>query len=436
MHQLIAQTVYRIASKLRGENTFSLLNAYSESQWWSAERLEHYQQVHIEALLRFLKHSVQYYADKDFVDIKEIPILTKASLKENSKSLTSSGARIIEAKTTGGSTGQPVTIYKDREAMAREQAGTLRCYGWANILPGDKQARFWGQPINTSAHAKSRLRDLLLNRERFSAFNFTPATLLEFSQRLERFNPAYLYGYVSMLTSMARFIREDGRLLKLPSLKAVISTSEILTEDSRRLLESVFGVKVFNEYGCGEVGSIAHECEHGGMHLVAENLYLEVLDDSGRPVVNKPGRIVVTELHNRAMPLVRYELGDYCTLTNEGCQCGRGLPVISNIHGRAYDIIIGPSERHYHPEFFIYIFEAIKRDGDSIKQFQLVQDDRQIIINIVKSPIFRPEIEKQIEDVLRREFGDYFSYKFNYVPEIAREPSGKMRVVKRVRPVG
>ena len=247
MHQLIAQTVYRIASKLRGENTFSLLNAYSESQWWSAERLEHYQQVHIEALLRFLKHSVQYYADKDFVDIKEIPILTKASLKENSKSLTSSEARIIEAKTTGGSTGQPVTIYKDREAMAREQAGTLRSYGWANILPGDKQARFWGQPINTSAHAKSRLRDLLLNRERFSAFNFTPATLLEFSQRLERFNPAYLYGYVSMLTSMARFIREDGRLLKLPSLKAVISTSEILTEDSRRLLESVFGVKVFNE---------------------------------------------------------------------------------------------------------------------------------------------------------------------------------------------
>jgi phenylacetate-CoA ligase len=212
-------------------------------------------------------------------------------------------------------------------------------------------------------------------------------------------------------------------------LKCVITTSEILDQASRDLIESVFDVKVYNEYGCGEVGSIAHECEHGNMHIMASNLIVEI-DNSGQSD-EYDGEIIVTDLHNYSMPLIRYRLGDYAEFSDSDCRCGRGLPIIKKIHGRAYDIVVDPANYKHHPEILMYIFEDIKRYDSSIKQFQVVQTDKdQLMIRLVTDTNYTDGIENIIQKMVREKVHPEIKTKFEYVEAIEREASGKLRVIK------
>lgn len=434
MNESLAGLVYRGAALLRGEATFRYLYDYKVSQWWSQEQLSEYHERTLGSLFSYLRSNIPFYHELGIVDLEDLPIVSKVDIKQGADKFTNhSFAARAYRKTTGGSTGQPITIVKDQEALAREQAGTLRCYGWAGVAPGARQARFWGVALSRRNRFISDVRDYFLNRRRYSAFNFTEDTLSRFCDDLERFRPTYLYGYVSIIDGLAQYLRESGRQLELPDLQAVITTSEILTDGARNNIEQVFDVKVFNEYGCGEVGSIAHQCEKGSMHINCENLFLETLDEDDNSVVGQPGRIVVTELHNRAQPLVRYDLGDFGTLAENSCECGRGLYLLSDIHGRAYDIVFGPDGRKYHPEFFIYIFEALtETHGDVVRQFQLVQKEQDLTISLIRGRQFDPEVEQVVRSRLEAEFGSYFTYHFRYPEQIAREASGKMRVVKRI----
>ena len=124
-----------------------------------------------------------------------------------------------------------------------------------------------------------RLIDFIANRQRLSAFDITEESLKRYYKTLSEFKPKYLYGYVSMIEAFAIYLNEHQ--LKLPSsVLSIITTSEVLTDDSRVTIESATGLRVFNEYGCGEVGSIAHECERGSMHIMSDNLIVEV--DGGK----------------------------------------------------------------------------------------------------------------------------------------------------------
>lgn len=426
--------VYRLAAAVRREATFRYLSEYLRSQWHSPETIAAGQRESIERLLDYLSLHIPRYTKLGGLALHELPIISKKEIKEQPELFAAKQPRgPLSSKTTGGSTGQPITIIKDREAMAREQAGTLRGYSWAGLRPGDRQARMWGVPSGAQRRAANELRDRLLNRRRFSAFNYTERELEAFHREFLKFKPAYIYGYVSMVRDFANFVGGRAGRASFPWLKAIVTTSEVLSDAARTEISAAFGVRVYNEYGCGEVGTIAHECEQGAMHITAENLIVEVLDEGGSATAGD-GRLVITELHNRAQPLVRYELGDYGRLGDAACPCGRQLPILENIHGRAYDIIVGPQGRKYHPEFFIYIFEDLKRRSESIAQFQLVQRNEQLEIALVRGKEFDETVEHEIVARLTGEFGDYFSYSFRHVDAIEREPSGKLRVVKRVQP--
>ena len=225
-------------------------------------------------------------------------------------------------------------------------------------------------PLSKKSQYLSRVVDFVSNRSRLSAFHINEASLEGYYKKLIKLKPVYLYGYVSMITAFASYL-DRHKLDRLHGLKTIITTSEVLDSGSRGMIERVFGVKVFNEYGCGEVGSIAHECEHGNMHIMAENVIIEI--DASADNEGGCGEIIVTDLHNFAMPLIRYRIGDYATLSYEVCQCGRGLPVIKQVHGRAYDVVIDPDGNKYHPEMLMYIFEELKSNAAGIRQFQVTQ---------------------------------------------------------------
>jgi phenylacetate-CoA ligase len=212
-------------------------------------------------------------------------------------------------------------------------------------------------------------------------------------------------------------------------VKAVITTSEMLTDGIRAQLKSSFGVPVFNEYGCGEVGSIAHECERGKLHVMQENLLVEILDEHGREASR--GELVVTDLHNRATPLLRYRLGDFASSSPEPCTCGRGLTTLERVHGRAYDFVRTPDGLRVHPEAIIYVFEMMKGDGVPVRQFQVEQVKMDtLVVRLVCSEGFTQANEQAITQLLHKHVSDKFRIHISHVQSIPRETSGKLRLVK------
>jgi phenylacetate-CoA ligase len=214
------------------------------------------------------------------------------------------------------------------------------------------------------------------------------------------------------------------------ALKCIISTSEVLTPQDRVLLETVFRTKVYNEYGCGEVGSIAHECSKGSLHVMSENLIIEICDGDRRCGFGETGEVVITELNNHAMPLIRYRLGDFAYLSSETCACGRTLPLVGNIHGRAYDTVRNSTGRLFHGEFFMYIFEDAQKKSYGITKFQVVQQDlNNLLVKIVPGEGFCEDAKKMVIERIRTGFDSAVNVNFEIVEDIPREASGKMRLI-------
>ena len=140
----------------------------------------------------------------------------------------------ISEKKTSGSTGEPVLVLRDAEGLAREQAVTWRGYEWAGVRAGARQARFWGVPLALKPRLIMRCKDAALNRKRFSVFNYSEEMLTRYASDLADFRPAFVYGYVSALNDFSRFLNMRRMPMRIPELKAVIVTSEVLTDGGAR----------------------------------------------------------------------------------------------------------------------------------------------------------------------------------------------------------
>jgi phenylacetate-CoA ligase len=363
-------------------------------------------------------------------EFRNIPLVLKGHIQKDGPRFRSSASlgRLV-TKTSGGSTGQPVEIFKTRDAWAKELAVAWRGFEWAGVGIGDRQARFWGVPLINKDRVRSKLVDIACNRIRLSAFEFTEENLHHYFKQVNEFRPEYFYGYVSMLTEFAAFVDSHDLTLEHP-LKCIISTSEVLTRHARELLERVFSTRVFNEYGCGELGTIAHECEYGQLHLNEENLFVEILDGAKTCPDGISGEIVVTELNNLAMPLIRYRTGDFGVLSDKPCSCGRTLKVLKSVQGRAYDMIKTGDGRIFHGEIMMYIFEDIRRSGVGIKQFQVEQVDLEnILVRIVPGLDFQDSTKETIQTQIRQNIDPAIRVRFQMVKEIPREKSGKLRLI-------
>lgn len=436
MNKLLSKYLfYYPATMLKGEFLPYYWRGYEERQWWSTCEIDAYQKKHFEKILKYSFLQSDYYKESFsgslsetlVKPIAELPTLSKVELINNLEKIRVDRIDLFKSvKTTGGSTGEPVKILKNASALARERCATWRAYEWAGVSLSDRQVRFWGVPHSRRGRFKAEITDIIANRKRISAFSINDDNLYKYYDSICKFKPKYLYGYVSVIEEFARFIKSNN-LMPPSCLKSLITTSEVLTDYTRNFIENVFQCRVFNEYGCGEVGSIAHECEYGRMHVMADNLRVEI--DSTRH--GEAGEVIVTDLFNFITPLIRYRVGDFATLSDEKCPCGRGLPVIKKIHGRAYDIIKTPGGTRIHPEAVIYIFEGIQEKMPVFKQFQVIQTElNTILVNVVPNRSWKESYGDALRKQLALAIGSEFRYEVNLVESLPRENSGKMRVVK------
>lgn len=393
---------------------------------WASERSPFYREA-FNGPRRFRPETVRE-------ELLTLPIIGKADLQKSHEAmLVQPLPGRVTRKVTGGSTGEAVGVVKDRAAIAAERAATAMAYGWFGVKMGDRAVRFWGAPTTRERRMRFAASDFAMNRLRFSAFAFNDADLEQYWRRCEEFRPDYFYGYVSMIETFANFALRKGLRRQWDGLKAVITTSEVLTDPQRELIERAFGVPVQNEYGCGEVGPVAYGCEKGSLHLMTESQVAEVLRPDGSIAgPGESGEIVLTDLNNRAMPLIRYKVGDLAVVGGQ-CACGRGFPTLEKVWGREYDIVEAPDGRRYHGEFFMYLFEDLRTQGASVEKFQVIQTNE---ASLEVRLVIRDAAEAdRLEAIVQQEFErrlPSMSVRMSRVTEIPPKPSGKSTVVENL----
>jgi phenylacetate-CoA ligase len=220
----------------------------------------------------------------------------------------------------------------------------------------------------------------------------------------------------------------------LAGLKHVRTIGETLSPELRRRCQAVLGVPIIDAYSAQEVGVIALECPVSGLyHVQAESLIVEVLDAGGRACApGEIGRVVVTDLHNFATPLLRYELRDYAEV-GPACSCGRGLPTLKRVLGRERNMVRLPSGERHWPIVGMHRFREVGR----ILQYQLVQHDlERVELRLVVAAPLGAEGERRLIEIVQQALGHPFAIELSYSTiELAPTAGGKFEeFVCRVAP--
>ncbi|MEM2960527.1 MAG: hypothetical protein QXU67_02865 [Candidatus Bathyarchaeia archaeon] len=263
---------------------------------------------------------------RNIEDIEKIPILTKEDIQKNTERFISVDFRKDDLlkNSTGGSTGYPLIFYHSRQYQNWATADIHRHFTWCGHQVGERFALLWGSDYDYNRVNKLRrdIENYIKNWLWINTFNIREAEFAEHIVRLKQFRPVFLIGYASSLHMLARILKKNSE--KIESIDAVESSAELLYPRQRKDIESILNCRVFDRYGCREVGNIAHECkEHKGLHISSENNFVEFLDKYGQSVgYGKEGRVVVTNLNNFAFPFIRYDVGDIGSPLGKECSCG------------------------------------------------------------------------------------------------------------------
>ena len=441
MYPWLSKTLYYAVQSFTGMKVYDRLKKFEETQWYTREDLKELQWQKLKKLLQHANKHVSYYQEKfkklglspDDInkpeDFRKLPFLTKEDIRNNISYLKSKNIKHFVADCTSGTAGTPMIFFKERSTSGYFLAAKYRGHRWHNIDIGDKEVKLWGLPIDQKPKWREYAKDFILNRTLFVAFDISRETLRQHFKACQRIRPKYMYGYSSALYRFARYLKEEKIDATQLNLKGVISTSEVLYDFERELIEDVFKCPMINEYGACEAGVIAFECPEGKMHITVENVYLEILKEDGQPAMpGELGEIVVSELNNYAMPFIRYKIGDLATCVDEEekCKCTRGLPLIGEIVGRALDTAITPSGKLLHAHVFNYIIRSTIRRGADIKEFKIVQKDRhRLLIKVVASKRLREEYRDYITEQIKNSMGKDIIIDFEEVESIPLEKHGK-----------
>jgi len=446
--------IYPLIDAIAGKSTMRYFDSYKESQWWSYQKLMYAQDKKIRQMIKHLYSNVPYYRRifkeknlgpeniKNSEDLTKIPVLTHENVRQNLDDLIAnnmSKTSLFRCQ-TGGTTGHPLVLYKDKNELSSAEACLYRGWEWSGYQIGEKRALLWGTHLTTSKYAsfKEELKRIFTRSIFIGAWNLSEEKIKNSLRKMNTMKPTFLIGYTSSIYTFAKFINHEDIDLKF-RLTGILTTAEPIFDFQRDAIEKAFNCQVFDQYGCGEVNSMGFECEeHKGLHIPTERIHIEFLDlEDYSPVSDgEMGRIVVTCLENYGMPIIRYDTEDLGRKKQESCSCGRNLPLMNSIVGRTIDTITLPNGHAIFGGFFVYALqdiEWIKKYG--IIQFQVVQKKKDYIIFKIHS---QKEPSQQalesFEGLMKRHLGDVV-FNVEFVDQIPVSASGKRRyIISEVNP--
>ncbi|WP_396621469.1 phenylacetate--CoA ligase family protein [Marinobacter sp. W-8] len=317
--------------------------------------------AHLESLCGILLHAFQhvaYYRDcllRAGFDDNEIrndpvaalgalPLLDKRILREHFEALKSDdlASRNWHVNTSGGSTGEPARFIQDSEYHLYGMAGKALFDVWTGYKAGEPRVILWGSERDLLVGretVKARVGRFLRNEVPLNTFRMSEQDLRHFVDVINEVRPVQITAYVESAFELARYVEQRG--LKIHSPTAILTSAGTLFPHMRELIEKVFQARVFNRYGSREVGDVACNCrEQDGLHVNPYTHHVEILREDGTPCVpGEIGEVVVTSLTNRAMPLLRYRIGDLASWAEQACECGRAWPLMQEVAGRVNSIL-------------------------------------------------------------------------------------------------
>lgn len=360
--------------------------------------------------------------------LEELPLLEKADIRSEPEAFLRGDMRPHPRLVfhTSGTTGTPIasiwTAHELRNSMALRE---VRSAGWAGVSFKSARATFSGRMVEPDPGSKGPFyRYNSAERQvYFSAFHLGPETAARYVQALRDHQVMWLTGYTFSYYLLARLILEQG--LKVPELKAVITTSEKLTPEMRKMMEAAYGCRVYEEYSTVENSVFASECEEGKLHVSPDLGVVEILRPDGTPCeAGEVGEVVATCLIREYQPFIRYRVGDLAAWDGGPCTCGRAMPILKEITGRIEDVVTGEDGRQ------MVRFHGIFVDQPHVVEGQIVQESlSRIRVKVVPTEAFAEADVKDIVGRVRKRLGPSTEVIVETVDRIARTPAGKFQAV-------
>jgi phenylacetate-CoA ligase len=412
------------------------LDTLRRTQFMPSERLKAYSDGLLEAMLRHARENVPFYRDRleaafprgafDREGFQNVPLLTRRDAAAADRALYASPAGGLLGSysntSTSGSTGDPFHVRFSALAGIASDCMFERCFEVHSIDRRASMARLrlrgrgGTSPYPLGSHRPS------WNLACPDALFYDLETDVDVSLQAEwllRRRPRYVIGYPSNLEALADHL--DPRL----SFGAVFTFGECVTPPTRGRIEAAFGGPLIDAYSCNEFGRMANQCPDGGLHVCAEAVLIELLDDEGREVPpGVPGRVVVTSFYNHVQPLVRYVMGDYAIWAAEPCGCGSTLPRLERIIGRARGMFHFPDGTQTWPFLPMDAFLEVT----AARRFQVIQTARDHVeIRRVAAGDAEPD-PAAVERFIQRHFHPSLRVTLVTVPALEQLPSGKMEI--------
>ncbi len=442
MHsKFVRHMLYPVYSRLRSPDEIFInqfQREFERNQWLSPEAIKRLQWAKLKRIISYAYTHVEFYHEKfkEFnvtpsdikspKDLLKLPVITKEELRANFPAKViakhiSSDEVIIDR--TSGTTGLPFRIAKNKRIWLLGEALWRRNNRWCGLEIGEKCSLLWYPFWSTKKPTyKEKFFKKIFNSPLFlSEVDINESKLIEYFNALNNYKPKALIGFWAGLNLFANTIRKHDLWL---NIDICIGCAEDAI--GREMIESAFNSITFNRYSSVEFHNIANECpERIGLHINADHVFLEFIRDGERVSDGEMGKMIITDLDNRVMPFIRYDIGDVGVPSDEVCSCRMGLPLIKNIEGRFYDLIITPKGQIITGSFFEYLF----LEGN-IDQFQVVQKKKdKIIIYLIKGKSYQ---EKTSEVILRKcqNYAEDVDFSLEFVDSIQPEKSGKYKIVK------
>jgi len=398
------------------------------NNWESPEVIEKCE-IQLDNILKYSVENIEFYKQfHDFKSIKDFPIINKNIIRDNENRFLNPKYKkeSLFKQETSGSTGTPFVVYQDPIKRIRATADTLFFSQLAKYNLGSRLyfSRVWNEPTK-----RSKLTCLMQNWIMHEASNLSDNDLFSFINTLENDKSTKsVILFASTLAAIANYL-ENNDIKPKAKVQSFITISEGLSNRVKSIIQKRFNTTVVSRYSDRELGIIAQQCVHENneFHINVASFYVELLDlEKDEPVqLGNPGRIVVTDYYNYAMPIIRYDTGDIA-IGKENAICDFKVPVFSRIEGRRVDFLFDTKGSLLSP----YVINTPMHEFLEIKQYQFIQNgekDYNLILNLREEGVFTKQ--RELKEMLISFFGPDANIKFQYVSEIPKLKSGKRKQV-------
>jgi len=390
---------------IRRRSVWDEYRAISGASFMPREELDRLRSERLSALVEHCRRNVPLYAEifesrgLGKGEAGDISVLREAGVLTSKETVRAAGERALSLDAdrgslydtaTSGSSGTPALFYMAPENWCRRTARKLRSEDWMGKPPGTRATMIWGHKPDRSTleEIKDALYWRFQNYQFLSAYDIGDDALERAATKIRRFGSRFIESYVTPVYLMARVMERRG--LAPPDLDGIIIGAERLHPHQKEVMERAFRCPVYNRYGATEFSNVASECrEREGLHINEDDMWVEVLGEDGRPVAGEAGDLVITDLTNYAMPLLRYRIGDRAIMSERACSCGRTFRMLEDITGRESDAVRTPGGRALHDQYFLW--KLARTPGMS--RYQIVQKAVDLVVVRVEHDGSVPEEE-------------------------------------------